>query len=317
MEVAAEVKAAGGGAALSKGELPLAPWRRRGTHLAVLLRIAILLTSGMPDWLRYRLADIGGEGAYRLLADRSRLARENYRPFGGGEREAARLTRAAFRNYSRTVMDFLILGRLVERTRAATHLVETRPLRRELAAGRAAIVVTPHFGNWDLGAAMTATCGRPVHAVADQFGPPAVDRIVRRARERVGVRIIPSGPSSAREALRALRHGDVLCLAADIDRSGGGVPVRFLGRMVCLPAGPATLALRTNVAVIPGYVHRLAGGAHEARLLDPLPVPPPGAQDERVRLLTQAIADSFERIIRRDPSQWFAFHRLPRPVAAP
>lgn len=311
-----EVRASGGGGALSKGPLPLARWRRQGWHLAALLRIAIVLTSAMPDWLRYRLADIGGEGAYHWLSERSRLARENYRAFGGGERAAARLTRAAFRNYSRTVMDFLVLGRLVGRTRAAGHLVETGPLRRELAAGRGAIVVTPHFGNWDLGAAMTATCGRQVHAVADQFGPPAVDRIIRAARERVGVRIIPSGPSSAREALRALRHGDVLCLAADIDRSGSGVAVRFLGRTVCLPAGPATLSLRTNVAVIPGYVHRLAGGAHEARLLDPLPMPPPGAQEERVRLLTQSIADSFELIIRRDPSQWFAFHRLPGPVAA-
>ncbi len=310
MVVEAEVSIAGGGRALGTRPGPRPGWRQRGEHLGLLLRLAVVLTSAMPTSVRYALADIGGDGAHRLLRRRARVARENYLPFTRGEREAERLTRRAFRNYARTVMDFLVLERLVEETKAHPELVETGPLRAALASGRSAIVVTPHFGNWDLGAAMTATCSRPVFAVADQFGPPAVDSQVRATRERVGVSVIPTGPSSAREALRVLRRGDVLCLAADIDKAGSGVAVRFLGRLVSLPGGPATLALRTDSPIIPGYVRRLKGGGHEARLLDPLPFPPPGRQEERVGLLTQRIAEAFEVMIRRDPDQWFAFHRL-------
>lgn len=312
-------------ATVAAGDVPVvrplaSPWRaasewiRRGEHLGLLLVLARSLTAAMPTAVRYGLADLGGEGAYWLLRPRSRLAEENYRIFAGSPAQARRLTRRAFRNYARTVMDFLVLESLVSRTRAAPGMVESGPLQRALADHRAAIVVTPHFGNWDLGAAMTATAGRPVFAVADRFGPPAVDRRVRATRERVGVAVIPSGPASGREALRALRRGNVLCLAADFDHQGSGVAVTFLGRRVSFPAGPAVLALRTASPILPGFVRRGPRGSHEARLLDPLPWPPPGDGEERVRQLTQQIALVFEQIIAMEPAQWFAFHRLPTPA---
>ena len=289
-------------------------WIGRGEHLGLLLAAATSVTAAMPTAVRYGLADLGGEGAYWLLRSRSRMAQENYLTLAGSAARARRLTRRAFRNYARTVVDFLVLESLVRATREAPGMVDTGPLRRVLADHRAAIVVTPHFGNWDLGAAMTATAGRPVFAVADAFGPPAVDRRVRATRERVGVTVIPSGPSSGREALRVLRRGDVLCLAADIDHSGSGVGVTFLGRRVTFPAGPATLALHTDSPIIPGYVRRRPRGVHEARLLEPLPGPPPGTSGERIRALTQQIASAFEGIISQEPSQWFAFHRLAAPL---
>lgn len=290
---------------------PAGRWFSRGGHLGLALRAATLITRGIPTPVRYRLADIGGTAAYWMLRDRAAVARGNYQVFAPGDPAAtARLTSSAFRNYARTLLDFLVLERLVERLKATPETVDMAPLQRELDQGRAAVVVTPHLGNWDLGAAMIATCGRPVHAVADKFGPPAVDSLIRAVRERLGVRIIPTGPSSAREALRALRRGEVLLLAADIDRAGTGVAVSFLGRRVYLPAGPATLALRTGASLIPGYVRRLPGGRHEARMLDPIPLPAAGDAESRVRQLTQGIAEAFEKMIWMDPGQWFAFHRL-------
>ena len=288
---------------------PIGRWFQRGEHLALAFRAGTLITRGIPTPLRYRLADIGGGAAFTLFAGRARVARENYLVFRPGDQLAAhRLTRAAFRNYARTVIDFVVLERLLVRLKSTPDAVSMEPLRRALAQGRAVIVVTPHLGNWDLGAAITATGGRPVHAVADQFGPPAVDSLVRAARERLGVHVIPTGPSSAREALRALRRGDVLCLVADIGKGGSGVSVNFLGRRVYLPAGPATLALRTGASLIPGYARRLPQGGHEACLFEAIELPDVGDAEVRVRVLTQRIADAFERMIWMDPSQWFAFH---------
>ncbi len=318
-----EVSAIGGGErAMAMDPGPAVPqrrrgpsirrWRRRGEHLGLAFRAATVITRRLPDRTRYGLADIGGASAHLFLRSRAEVALQNYLVFTGGDRrEAARLTRRAFRNYARTVMDFLVLEKLLAAVIDGDPKPETAALEKELTGGQPAIVVTPHFGNWDLGAAVTASCGRQVHAVADQFGPPAVDDLVRAAREKVGVRVIPTGPASARQALRALRQGDVLCLAADIDKSGQGVAVKFLGQSVLFPGGPATLAIRTNATLIPGYVRRLRGGGHEAALWPPLSPPNSGATEERVGILTQGIADSFEAMIRLDPSQWFAFHRLP------
>ena len=290
---------------------PSSGWRARGGPQALGLRVATVLVAPMPRRLRYRLADIGGSAAFGLLASRARRARHNYAAFAPGDRAASsRLARGAFRNYARTVIDFLVLEKLLDELKQTPGAISLAPLERALGEGNGAIVVTPHLGNWDLGAAAIATCGSPVHAVTDPFGPPAVDGLVRATRERLGVGVIPVGPASAREALRALRRNEVLLLACDIDHGGAGVAVSFLGRQVVLPSGPATLALRTGAPVIPGYMKRGADGRHESRLLAPLPVPTRGDATSQTAELTQAIASSFETMIRADPSQWFAFHSL-------
>jgi KDO2-lipid IV(A) lauroyltransferase len=293
-------------------------WIGRGEHLALGLRLATALTEPMPRALRYRLADIGGSVFYGILPGHARRARSNYRAFAPGDRIAgARLARGAFRNYARTILDFLVLEKLLEELKRTPGGISLEPLTEVLKAGRGAIVVTPHLGNWDLGAAAIATCGHPVHAVADPFGPPAVDEMIRATRERLGVRVIPVGPASARAALRALRRNEVLLLACDIDKGGAGVPVQFVGHQVVLPVGPATLALKTGAKLIPGYMRRRPDGRHESRLLPPLPDPLPAEGSAPIAELTQAIASSFEEMIRPDPSQWFAFHSLTRPRVEP
>jgi len=291
-------------------------WMARGGPQALGLRIATVLVAPMPRGLRYRLADIGGSAAYGMLPARARRARANYSAFAPGDRAASsKLARGAFQNYGRTILDFLILEQLLDELKRTPGAISLEPVHRALAAGKGAIVVTPHLGNWDLGAAAIATCGRPVHAVTDPFGPAAVDAMVRTTRERLGVGVIPVGPASARQALRALRRNEVLLLACDIDKGGPGVPVSFLGRRVVLPAGPATLALRTGAPLIPGYMKRRSGGQHESRLLEPLPAPSSGDATAQTAELTQAIASSFESMIRADPAQWYAFHSLTRPGA--
>ncbi len=291
-------------------------WMARGGPQALGLRIAALLVSPMPRQLRYGLADIGGSAAYGLFPTRARQARANYSAFAPGSRTASsRLARAAYCNYGRTILDFLILEKLLDELKRTPGAISLEPLHCALGAGKGAIVVTPHLGNWDLGAAAIATCGSPVHAVTDPFGPPEVDDMVRTSRERLGVGVIPIGPASTRDALRALRRNEVLLLACDIDHGGPGIPVSFLGRGVVFPAGPATLALRTGAPVIPGYMKRLRAGRHESRLLEPLPTPRSGDAAAQTAELTQAIASSFEAMIRADPSQWYAFHSMTRPRA--
>ncbi len=298
------------GGAVGPGRVRPGPggWLADGGLRALGLGLAQSLIRPMSPGLRYAIGDVLGLGGYYLFRDRARFARENYAVFEGAE-SAGRLARRAFRNYAGTLLDFLILDRLVADLKRRHGAIDLDPLHAALAGGLGAIVVTPHLGNWDLGAAATATGGTPVYAVANPFGPPAVDRVVRRGRERVGVRIIPSGPASARAALRVLRHNQVLCLACDIDQSGSGVEVDFLGSRVRMPAGPATLSMRTGAPVIPGFVRR-EGGTYRAALMPPLSRPLSDDLAGAVDQLTQSIASCFEAMIRVDPVQWFAFHSL-------
>jgi KDO2-lipid IV(A) lauroyltransferase len=104
--------------------------------------------------------------------------------------------------------------------------------------------------------------------------------------------------------IRALRENRVVCLLADRDIAGDGMEVEFFGETTTLPAGPATLALRTGAALIPTAVYFRPHGKHFVRILPPLPVERRGRLREDVRRLTQDLARRFEELVRMAPEQW-------------
>ena len=84
--------------------------------------------------------------------------------------------------------------------------------------------------------------------------------------------VIPLGPEAAAGVIRALRENRVVCLLADRDIAGDGMAVEFFGETTTLPAGPATLALRTGATLIPTAVYFRPHGKHFVRICPPLPV---------------------------------------------
>jgi KDO2-lipid IV(A) lauroyltransferase len=99
-----------------------------------------------------------------------------------------------------------------------------------------------------------------------------------------------------------------LCLLCDRDIQGGVVEVEFFGERTTLPAGPATMALRSGAPVIPVgvyYTSRIDG--HHAVILPPVPAERVGRLREDVAAMTQRLAHDLERLIRRAPSQWHLF----------
>ncbi len=70
---------------------------------------------------------------------------------------------------------------------------------------------------------------------------------------------MPIGPDVSRIVLKALRDNRIVCLLSDRDLTGDGVEVEFFGERTTLPAGPATLALRTGAALLPVAVYFRSG----------------------------------------------------------
>ena len=75
------------------------------------------------------------------------------------------------------------------------------------------------------------------------------------ARARLGMTVVPLGPDAGRAILRALGRNDIVCLLCDRDIGGGGVEVELFGETTRLPAGPATLAIRTGATLLPVAVY--------------------------------------------------------------
>ena len=120
--------------------------------------------------------------------------------------------------------------------------------------------------------------------------------------------VVPTGPKAGPAVLAALRANQIVCLLCDRDIERHGVAVDFFGEQTTLPAGPATLALRTGAPILPvGCYFTPRTNGHHALVRPPLPLTRLGGLREDVARITQLLAYELEFLIRRSPEQWHLF----------
>jgi KDO2-lipid IV(A) lauroyltransferase len=176
------------------------------------------------------------------------------------------------------------------------------------AAGKGTILALPHLGGWEWAGRWMADHGFPITVVVETLDPPELFEWFAELREDLGMRIIPTGPKAGATVIKALRDNDVVCLLCDRDLERNGVSVEFFGERTTLPAGPATLALRTGATIIPvGVYFTDEYNGHLAVCRPPVPCDRRGGLRDDVARITQSLARELEFLIRRAPEQWHLF----------
>lgn len=172
-------------------------------------------------------------------------------------------------------------------------------------AGRGTILVLPHLGGWEWAGTQLAAIGHPVSVVVEKLAQPEVYDWFVSFREKLGMHVIPVGPSAASRCAAALADNHLLCLLSDRLIAGTGVEVEFFGERTSLPAGPATLALRTGAALLPCAVYFEAHtDQHLGMVMPALDLSRRDGLRADVQRITQEVATRFETLIRRAPTQW-------------
>jgi KDO2-lipid IV(A) lauroyltransferase len=169
-----------------------------------------------------------------------------------------------------------------------------------------AILALPHLGTWEWAAFWLARVIKvKVTAIVEPLQPPELFEWFVGLRESLGMEIHPLGPYAGKQIIDALGRGHLVCLLCDRDLQGNGVPVEFFGEKTTLPGGPATIALRTGVPLMPAAVPWRDHARH-GWCRPPLKIErTKGARlREDIQRVTQMIADEFEIMIRETPEQW-------------
>ena len=177
-------------------------------------------------------------------------------------------------------------------------------LREAKERGRGAIVALPHMGSWEWGGSFLNSLGLGMTAVAEVLDPPELFEWFKEKRESIGIRIEPLNDHAGSTLLSALRRGAVVGLLCDRDLQGNGVPVEFFGERVTMPAGPATLALRTGATLVACACYAGPGRDHFAVVTPPIPTERSKRLRDDVTRVTQALTRELEGLIRRQPEQW-------------
>jgi KDO2-lipid IV(A) lauroyltransferase len=253
---------------------------------------------------RYAVADAAGLCAWAIEPRRRRRAVANHRRNQAGidEREARRRARQSFREYARTIADFLWANRLDAATAARHSRLEGMSHIDALRdSGRGGIVVLTHFGSWDMAANMAVAIGLPLTTVMAPVGPPAITALVSWARAGNELEVF-TPESAARGLLRALRRGRFLCLLCDVPGGGPTVVVDYCGGPVAFSVAPARLARASGAPLIPVECWRVKGG-FRAQAHPPIEV----ARGDDETAVMQRVAAELEVAVRRHPGQWYPF----------
>jgi Kdo2-lipid IVA lauroyltransferase/acyltransferase len=289
---------------------PLRPLR----HLleALLLRAVGFLARALPFTGASALGASVGRLAFAVLARRRRIAVENIRASLGDPVEgtsAEDLARRAFLQLGRSFVEFLWLrGRRPEAWLARVTLEGYEPLAERSRQGKGMVLVTGHFGNWELLGATVRAKGYPIRYLLPPQSNSASDAYFNAVRRSLGIEPVTIG-FGMRDALRALRSGDFLAMLPDQDARRIGIHVPFFGRLASSHTGPARLAVRSRCPIGVAYMVRTGAGRFHARLV-PLLEPREGAEEEQeIRRLTAELTALLEDVIRRHPDHWYWLHR--------
>jgi phosphatidylinositol dimannoside acyltransferase len=261
-----------------------------------------------PPSFRHAVAAPGGSAWYWLNGRQRRAALDNYAAaldLDPSDPEVARVARRAFQNYGRMVLDFLLMGSLTKDELLQRTDVDGREhLDAALSRGRGVLLALPHMGSWDNTGSFGGALGYPIVAVTGRF-PGSLNAAVVKTRERYGLQVLLVGRPAVREIIQALSANRMVGLVCD-QEEGPGVEVSFFGRRAIVPAGPASLALKTGAALMPGYQYMTSSGRHHVHIEPELSWP----EGETKESLMQRIVHRFEAFIRERPDQWYAFRPM-------
>jgi len=225
--------------------------------------------------------------------------------------ERRRLTRRMWEHLFLMGCEIVHAPRTIHRTNWYRYVSidDKRVFLRYLLDPRPTMIVSGHFGNFELGGYITGLLGFPTFAVARTLDNRFLDRFVTRFREANGQYIIDKD-GSAIQIDRLLASGDTLSLLADQHAGPKGVWVDFFGRPASCHKAIALFTLTSHAPMLVSYARREARplriSVGLAGVADPLTM---GDELCGVMPLTQWYNDRLEEIVRQTPDQYWWLHR--------
>lgn len=290
-----------------------------GQWLYVLNRSTIPL---FPLRIAHAVARPWGDFAYTAWRIKAQTARKNYATILGttpNDPRVDRLARRCFRHFALYVAEMIdVQGWDTETVLDSLEIAGEDNFATAEAHGKGIIFVSGHMGSAEIAASIVLLRGYKITSVIEGSYPGFVSNWLQACRKRMGVTLLPASRSGM-SLVRKLRQREMVALVIDAAVSGGdGILVDFFGRQTVFPAGPARLARLSGAPVVFGVAVRRAGGRPERGTSRRFRVfvEPPILSDRRLsreedaRRITQEIASTFERYVRRYPDQWYVFREM-------
>jgi KDO2-lipid IV(A) lauroyltransferase len=276
--------------------------------------------ASLASWLVHRLprkaALALGRGLGRLIGaiDRRHLAiaADNLRHAFPDWNEARVLhtAHAVYAQFGQVLFDILWLeGRSRDEVLALCDVEGREHIDAIMGQGRGGVMVTAHFGNWELQGLVHAWMYSPMAVVARALDNPELDRRLCAFRQTAGNTVIYKDKALAR-VLRSLRSGGHVAFLIDQNvQEKDGIFVKFFGRPAATTTVAAAVALKTGCPFVLGHAVLKPDGRYRMIYDPPLVVAETDDRNQDIQRLTQELTRRIEAWVREVPEQWLWIHR--------
>ena len=281
-------------------------------YLAV--RVVSMMMQCWPVNWNLRIAKSLGDALYRFdRKHRERALANLRRSFPDiSERQREGLARRSMQELFMFFVEMLFTTRLIRIDSWARYIVLEnfqQPLELLLKRETGLIMLTGHYGNFEILGYLLATLGFPTSSVARPLDNPYLSDFVFGVREKQGQRIIAK-KGATDDVVDVIEQKGAVGFVADQNAGSKGIFVDFFGRKASTYKSIGLLAMQYEVPVVIGYSRRVddqfkfAVGAQDVIYPDDWK-----RQDDPLRYITQRYTRAIEDFVREDPSQYLWVHR--------
>jgi KDO2-lipid IV(A) lauroyltransferase len=293
-----------------KPRKPLVDW-----FVYVAVRLLVCVVQAMPDHVARGFANLLAVVAYRVDKRHRKVAGENL-TFAFPEKNPAEITqlvKGCYRHFAELVVEIAVLPKKLraENWRRYASLVGGDKILTALLDDRPVLIVTAHFGNWEMAGFALGVFGFKTYAIARVLDNPHLERFFKHFRERTGQTIIAKKDDFGR-LTETLQAGGKVATLGDQDAGTRGVFVNFFNRPASAHKAVALMAMEFDAVMLVVGVPRVRGGAdwhYHITCEDVIDPREYAGQGNAVKLITQRYHDSLASMIRRHPEQYFWLHR--------
>jgi KDO2-lipid IV(A) lauroyltransferase len=265
----------------------------------------------LPYSWAMRFGDFLGWVSYRVLRIRRKVTLANLKASFKDQYSRKKLDKIGLKSYqiiAKSFIDYILFPSLKDRVLKITQFEGKENFDKALKKGKGAVLVTGHFGSWELLGAAISQSGYAVDFLVGEQHNLLIDNVMNSHRQLMGIGIIKMGVA-AKGVIRSLKSNRFVAMLSDQDAGGDGTIVNFFDMPASTPKGPAAFALKTGAPIVTGCIVRNQDGVQKIKVEEPIYPQESGNKQEDIQKLTQIYTSMLEDYIRRYPDHWFWPHR--------
>lgn len=175
--------------------------------------------------------------------------------------------------------------------------------------GKKIIIVSAHYGNWELGATAISALIHPTASIHKKMNDDYFEEYLMRSRTRFKMNMIEKR-GAIKHLVRALKND--LSVSMMIDQNVNpkeGIYIDFLGAKATQTAAPAFLARKFDAVIIPVLIHTSPDKENVISFFEPIITAKTDDEEKDIMESTQKQADVLAQVIKEHPEPWFWCHK--------